>query len=65
MEKWAGLASFVLAGALVVPLFIYLTGDHRSAVGALAYDLADFLYGPVVAVSQAVRLRLARTVARG
>jgi hypothetical protein len=51
VQKWGGLASFLLAVAFVVPLWIYLTGNLRSANGPLAYDLADFLYGPVWATS--------------
>ena len=51
MQKWGGLASFLLAVAFIVPSWIYLTGDLRAANGPLAYDLADFLYGPVWAAS--------------
>jgi hypothetical protein len=31
--------------------FIYLTGDLREAFGAITYDIADLLYGPVWAAS--------------
>jgi hypothetical protein len=51
IQKWGGLASFLLAPAFIVPAFIYLTGNLRDANGPLAYDLADFLYGPVWAAS--------------
>ena len=51
LQKWCGLASFLLAGAFVLPSLIYLTGDLRAASGPLAYALADFLYGPVWAAS--------------
>ncbi len=51
MQKWGGLASFLLpAGFLVAPL-IYLVGDLRNPLGPLGYALADFLYGPVWAAS--------------
>lgn len=51
MQKWGGVASFLLAPAFIVPSLIYLTGNLRDATGPLAYDLADFLYGPVWAAS--------------
>ena len=51
LQKWGGLASWMLAMAYAVPSVIYLVGDLRSALGPLTYDLADFLYGPVWAVS--------------
>jgi hypothetical protein len=51
IQKWGGLASFLLAPAYIVPSLIYLTGNLRDASGPLAYDLADFLYGPVWAAS--------------
>ena len=51
MQKWGGLASFLLAGTFIVPAFIYLTGNLRDALGPLAYALADFLSGPVWAAS--------------
>jgi hypothetical protein len=47
MQKWAGLASFVLAAALIASRLIYLVGDLRSVLGPPGYSLADFLYGPV------------------
>ena len=47
MQKWGGLASFLLAVALLVAPLIYLVGDLRNAVGPFAYALADFLAGPV------------------
>lgn len=49
--KWGGLASFLLAVAFIVAPLIYLLGDLRNAMGPLAYNLADFLYGPVWAAS--------------
>jgi hypothetical protein len=51
IQKWGGLASFLLAPAFIVPPLIYLMGNLRAASGPLAYDLADFLYGPVWAAS--------------
>ncbi|NJO00173.1 MAG: hypothetical protein HC875_41700 [Anaerolineales bacterium] len=51
IQKWGGLASFLLAAAFIVPGFIYLTGNLREANGPLVYALADFLYGPVWAAS--------------
>lgn len=47
IQKWGALASFLLAPAFIIPSSIYLTGNLRDATGPLAYDLADFLYGPV------------------
>lgn len=51
IQKWGGLACFLLAVAFIVPSFIYLTGNLRDALGPFTYDLADFLYGPVWAAS--------------
>ncbi len=51
MQKGGGIASFLLAVAFIVAPIIYLLGDLREAIGPLAYDLADFLYGPVWAAS--------------
>jgi hypothetical protein len=47
IQKWGGLASFLLAVVFIVPELIYLTGNLGEVNGPLAYDLADFLYGPV------------------
>ena len=47
MQKWGGLASFLLAAAFFVAPLIYLFGNLRDAMGAFSYSLADFLYGPV------------------
>ena len=49
--KWGGFASFLLAVTFIVAPLIYFTGNLRDAMGPLAYDLADFLYGPVWAAS--------------
>lgn len=51
MQKWAGLASFLLVLAFIAAPWIYLTGNLRDAFGAVTYDLADLLYGPVLAAS--------------
>jgi hypothetical protein len=47
IQKWGGLASFLLAVAFIVPEFVYLTGNLHEANGPFIYALADFLYGPV------------------
>jgi hypothetical protein len=51
IQKWGGLASFLMVVAFIVPAFIYLTGNLRDASGPLTYALADFLSGPVWAAS--------------
>jgi hypothetical protein len=51
VQKWGGLASFLLVLAFIVAPWIYLTGNLRDAFGAVTYDLADLLYGPVFAAS--------------
>jgi hypothetical protein len=51
IQRWGGVASFLLPVAFLVAPFIYLTGNLRDTFGPLAYDLADFLSGPVWAAS--------------
>lgn len=51
IQRWGGLASFLLVSAFIIAPLIYLVGDLRDAIGRYAYGLADFLYGPVWAVS--------------
>ena len=51
ISKWGGVASFLLAVSFVVAPSIYLTGNLRDTVGVFTYNLADFLYGPVVSAS--------------
>jgi hypothetical protein len=51
MQKWAGLASFLLVVSFIVAPLIYLVGNLQDAIGPFAYSLADFLYGPVWAAS--------------
>jgi hypothetical protein len=49
--KWGGLAYFLLAVTFIVAPLIYFTGNLRDVMGPLAYDLADFLYGPIWSAS--------------
>lgn len=51
VQRWGGLASFLLAVAFLVPPWIYLTGNVRAASGPVVYALADVLYGPIWAAS--------------
>jgi hypothetical protein len=51
VQKWGGLASFLLPVAFIVAPSIYLFGNIRESFGPFSYDLADFLYGPVWAAS--------------
>lgn len=51
VQKLGGLASFLLAVAFIVAPLIYLVGNLREPFGPFAYDLADFLYGPLWAAS--------------
>src|SRR4030095_5708471 len=69
IQKWGGLACFLLAAALVIAPLIYLLGNLRDAMGPIAYAIADFLYGPVWAASLvtmifALRERLAEHAPR-
>ena len=50
-QKWGSLASFFLAVSFIVAPLIYLMGNLRDAMGVFAYDLADFLYGPILSAS--------------
>jgi hypothetical protein len=51
INKWGALASFLLAASFIVAPLIYLTGNLRDAMGIFAYNLADFLYGPILSAS--------------
>lgn len=52
INKWGGLASFLIAVSFIVASWIYLTGNLRDSFGVFTtYDLADFLYGPIVSAS--------------
>jgi len=67
--KWGGLASFLMAVSFILAPLIYLTGNLRDAIGIFAYDLADFLYGPIlsaslVTVTYALRERIGRDAFR-
>jgi hypothetical protein len=69
INKWGGLASFLLAVSFVVAPLIYLTGNLRDAIGVFAYDLADFLYGPIlsaslIAVTYVLRERISESAFR-
>lgn len=46
-QKWGAAASFLLAVTFVVGPLLYLTMGPNQAIAPLAYNLADFLYGPV------------------
>jgi hypothetical protein len=43
--------SFLIAVSFVAAPFIYLTGNLRDAIGVFSYDLADFIYGPILSAS--------------
>ncbi|MBL8103666.1 MAG: hypothetical protein JNM02_14125 [Anaerolineales bacterium] len=69
INKWGGLASFLIAVSFIVTPPIYLTGNLRDALGVFAYDLADFLYGPILSASlitvfYVLRERLGESVPR-
>lgn len=51
INKWGGLASFLLAISFLVAPLIYLTGNIHPPLGIITYDLADFLYGPLLSAS--------------
>lgn len=51
IQKWGGLASFLLGVAFFVAPLIYLIGNLRDAMGPFAYSVADLLYGPAWAAS--------------
>jgi hypothetical protein len=50
-HKWGAVASFLIAVSFVVAPLIYLTGNSSDIFGLTAYDLADFLYGPVLSAN--------------
>lgn len=54
MQKWSGVASWLLALSMIVAPLIYLVGDLRNAFGPFLYTLADALFGPVWGVSLVV-----------
>ena len=51
VNKWGGLASFLISISLIIAPLIYLTGNLGDASGVIAYGLADFLYGPILSAS--------------
>jgi hypothetical protein len=51
IQKWGGLASFLLGVTFIVAPLIYLVGNLRDALGQFGYSVADLLYGPVWAAS--------------
>jgi hypothetical protein len=69
LQKWGGLASFLLVLGFIVAPLIYFTGNLRASLGPFSYDLADFLSGPVwaaclVTAVIAVRETIARRAQR-
>ena len=61
--RWGGIASLLMAAALLIAPVMYLVGNLREAFGALGYSVADLLYGPVfgaslVTVMAALRQRM-------
>lgn len=51
INRWCSVASFLLSLSFTVAPFIYLVGNVRDTIGVLAYDLADFIYGPIFSAS--------------
>lgn len=51
MQRWGGLAAFLMGVAFILPQWIYLTGKLEAPGGRLVYALADLLYGPLWAGS--------------
>ena len=51
VNKWGGLASFLISISLIIAPLIYLTGNLGDASGVIVYGLADFLYGPILSAS--------------
>lgn len=47
LQKWAGIACFLLIVAYLVAQYVYLMGNLAKPLGPLFYALADFLYGPL------------------
>jgi hypothetical protein len=45
--KWGAFASFLMAASILTTSWLYFTSSLRDTAGALAYSLADLLYGPV------------------
>jgi hypothetical protein len=51
INRWGAVASLLIAVSFFVAPLIYLIGNLRDAIGILAYDLADFLQGPLLSAS--------------
>ena len=51
LQKWGAVTSFLLIFAFIIPQWIYLVGNLQDAFGPFVYSLADFLFGPIWAVS--------------
>jgi hypothetical protein len=51
IQKWGGLASFLMVIVTIAAHWVYLTGNLDDTLGPLTYTLADFLYGAVWAAS--------------
>jgi hypothetical protein len=51
IQKWGGLASFLMVIAIITAHWFYLTGNLGDPLGPFTYTLADFLYGVVWAAS--------------
>lgn len=47
LQKWGGVASFVLVVASIGSGLVYLMGDIHAPLGPFTYAMADFLFGPV------------------
>lgn len=51
LQRWGGVGALVLAVSMIAANWVYLTGNLNEPGGVLAYDLADFLAGPLWAAS--------------
>lgn len=60
LNRMGGLASFILAVSFIVAPLIYLMGNLRNTAGVLAYQAADWLYGPVLSISLIVLIHIVR-----
>lgn len=47
LQKWGGIASFVLVVAGIGSGLVYLMGNIHHPAGPFTYAVADFLFGPV------------------
>ena len=51
IQKGGAIASFLIPAAFIASSLIYLTGNLGDPMGLFVYSIADFLYGPIWAVS--------------